>query len=375
MEPEAGAGFRRRHRSRHRQCGSGLRRPPIWIGSGCWCHRSRSDLPQHRDGSGFGSADLDTGKTGVAWPGAVWYSRPDVGATAAARPAPAPPWQRGSAASISTPAKREWLSQPPIWIGSGCWCWCHDSFAAWDGVQLCSMISCASRSRVVGGRTANAVARRRLSDDANRTSGRGEWPAGDGRGPFPVRLVRPRTATVGGRCCAWVFGVCPGTSVAGTPVGRRRRCGLPSPSGAAAGGDGRTAGPGSPDPWDHPRPSDGCGDPDSAVAGDGSPGTRSHDRAGTTLGADPAEIRRRRRPRFKGSLFSPRTAGITMLSQACTRASAAVIVPVSPRVAWPTPDFRSASETATITCARSPACIGRSGEFNARSTASEKASP
>ena len=42
-----------------------LGRPPIWIGSGCWCDRSRTTC-RNTAMAGFGSADLDTGKAGAA---------------------------------------------------------------------------------------------------------------------------------------------------------------------------------------------------------------------------------------------------------------------------------------------------------------------
>src|SRR3954468_1013614 len=50
---------------------------------------------------------------------------------------------------------------------------------------------------------------------------------------------------------------------------------------------------------------------------------------------------------------------------------AAEMVSVLPSVAWPMLDLRSANDTATITWARSPACVGKSGELKARSIASE----
>src|SRR3954471_15616928 len=92
--------------------------------------------------------------------------------------------------------------------------------------------------------------------------GRGCRPVAGWLRAFPVFSLTPRMAVVGGGCCAWAFGVCPGTPGAGTPVDRRRRCGLASRSDAAAGG-GRTSGPGCPVRWGRRRPSGGCGDPGS----------------------------------------------------------------------------------------------------------------
>src|SRR3569833_1913154 len=76
-------------------------------------------------------------------------------------------------------------------------------------------------------------------------------------------------AVVGEGCCAGVFGVCPGTPVAGIRVGRRWRCGLANPSGAATGGGERTGGPGCRVRWGRRLPSGGCGGLGSGGAGGG----------------------------------------------------------------------------------------------------------